>query len=331
MQEAKQELQRETVEKSVKKTAPFFIGAIILAIIGGAGFQYWQKLENEKIDKASVKYFGALQKMQTGDIPGGMADIQELGKTGPKGYGDFAKILYASALQEKGETTAALAAFEEAAKSISDKDLKDIASLRAAYIAAATEDKTKMLLRLDALINSKSNFALLARELKAAILWKNGDNAGAKKEYELLQIDPNVPQGLSQRASQALGVINSGATASADLMPMQASPQSAQQAPQPNVERNAEGKRIVRLPPGMKISDIKEKIPDDVVLVETPLPAGAKPPIDAAATKANRAQMDREIELERQNAMKQQEAVTKDQVKQLEEVTGSNVPNNGGN
>lgn len=326
LQEAEEELRRETVESRAKKALPYMIGFAIIALALGGGFQFWRANQEKATETAAVAYYDAMKLLQTGNVDGGYDALKKVAETAPKGYAALALIQAAAVLQEKGDNAGALKGFDEAAAKSNDKDLGDLARIRAAYIAADTEDAAKLKSRLDTIINNKGGFAVLARELKAAMQWKSGDAKAAKAEYQLLQIDPLAPEGVRARAGQALAVINSGATAAADLMPLGPNPNAQQQtAPQqqagPPQEIGPDGKRIVRLPPGVKLPP-GTKVPDDVRIIETPLPAGAKAPQTAPnANPQARNDMLNEIERERQKAMREQEAVTKAQQKQVEAIT----------
>ena len=306
MVEAKEELRRENAEKAAKKAAPFVIGALILAIAGAGGYQFWQKNQAEATSNASVAYYEAMKKMQTGDVAGGIAALKEISGTAPNGMASLAALQYASALQSEGQTQNALAAFDEAAKKTRDADLADIARMRAAYIASSVETQEKLIARLDFIIGRKGPFALLARELKAANAMAHGNATAAKSEYQLLQLDPNAPKGLRIRASQAIAVIEAGAVGGA---PAAAAPND------PNVEIGADGKRIIRLPPGVKLPP-NFQVPPNTRFIETPLPAGAAAP-------TNSADMAREIEAERRRAMAEQEALTKSQQKQVDAIANT--------
>lgn len=309
MVEAKEELRRENAEKAAKKAAPFVIGALVLAIAGAGGYQFWQKSQSEATSNASVAYYEAMKKMQSGDTAGGIAALEAISKTAPHGMASLAALQYASALQAEGQNDRALAAFDEAAKKTRDGDLADIARMRAAYIAAGLETQEKFLARLDYIIGRKGPFSLLARELKAANLWTHGNGSAAKSEYQLLQLDPNSPKGLRIRASQAISVIEAGAVAGLTAG------NTAAPSSDPNVEIGADGKRIIRLPPGVKLPP-GYQVPPNTRFIETPLPAGA----DVAA---NSASMNKEIEAERRRAMAEQEALTKSQQKQVDAIANS--------
>ena len=328
LQEAEEELRRETVESRAKKALPYMIGFALVALALGGGYQFWRASQAKATESAAIAYYDAMKLLQTGNVDGGMQALNKVAETAPNGYATLARVQAAAVLQEKGDNAGALKGFDDAAKKASDKDLGDLARIRAAYIAADSEDAGKLTPRLDAIINNKGAFAVLARELKAAMQWKNGDTKSAKAEYQLLQIDPLAPEGVRARAGQALAVINAGAAASADLMPLGNPNGAPQQAPQqagPPQEIGPDGKRIVRLPPGVKLPP-GTKIPDDVRVIETPLPAGTKmPQASPSENPQARNEMLNEIERERQRAMREQEAVTKAQQKEVEAITKANA------
>lgn len=343
LREAEEEIRRETVEGTAKKLAPYFIGAIVLALIGGGAYQYWQTYQEKKLNETSVSYYAAMDKLRNGDFDGGAKELEELAKKAPNGFATLATIQRGAVLQEKGDNPNALKAFDDAAKMAADKDMKNLAKLRAAYIASSLEPKDKINARLDEIIGSKTSFAALARELKAAVAWNNGDAKGAKAEYDLLRLDPNVPEGLRARAGQAIAVIEANAELALDVMQPSnpqagasqlseeeriaqaaAAQKAAEAAKAQGVEIGPDGKRIVRLPPGQKLPP-GFKVPPDVRIIETPPTPEMLAKMKSAQQKAQ-ADFENQIEAERQKAMKKQEEVTKAQQKKVEEITKSDAP-----
>jgi hypothetical protein len=216
--EAEDELRRETVESVAKRSVPFVIGAVVLALVAGGGFTAWQHFDQKALAEGNAALAAATAKLNANDLDGGIADLEPLTKSGPRKVRDHALLLRASAISVKGDPAAALAAFDTAVSSIANRDLADMARLRAAYIAADTETREQVAARLKPLVDGEGPLAPLARELNAAMAWAAGDSAAARAEYDLMQLDPNVPEGLRQRAGQAVAVIDAGATASTDLM-----------------------------------------------------------------------------------------------------------------
>lgn len=334
LREAEEEIRRETIEGTAKKAAPFFIGAIILALVAGGAFQVWRNNQDKAREQASLDYYAAMEKLKSGDLDGGIKALDELSKHAPKGFATLAAIQKADVIQEKGDAANALAAFDAAANMASDPDLKAMAQMRAAYIAADLETREKLNARLDPIIKANNSLTPLARELKAAAAWNAKDYKAAKDEYSLLQIDPNAPEGVRQRAGQASAIIDAQAEIAPDLMeiPNQNGQEGAQPttegaanaqsgAPPKGVEIGPDGKRIVRLPPGVKLPP-GTKIPPDVRVIETPLPPEQAAKMQAQQNAA-KADLQKQIEEQRKKAMEQEKAVTKAQQDKVDEIANA--------
>ncbi|MEN9855735.1 MAG: hypothetical protein RLZZ157_861 [Pseudomonadota bacterium] len=341
LREAEDEMRKETAENAVKRAAPFVIGAVLLSLAGGAGWQFYQAQLVERGEKASVAYDKAMAKLQSGDLDGGAKALAELAKTAPQGFAAQAKLQQGAVLQEQGKAAEARVIFEEAAKSIKDPDLADLAALRAAYIAADSETREQLGKRLAPIIDKKGAFSALARELVAARAWEAGDVKAARAAYGVLQLDLNAPEGVRARAGQAIAVIdaaaeksktpmtiqqqggpeqNQGQPSPEQLAQVQAQMQAAPAASATSGEGTPQSPRIVRLPPGVKLPP-GTKLPPNVRVIETPLPKGAKPPQGAQGqVQQVSGQVMDEIERERQASMARQKAVTEAQQKQIQEI-----------
>lgn len=334
--EAEDELRKETAENVLKRAAPFVIGAIVLALAAGAGWQFYQAENTKNREEAGVAYAAAMAKLQSGDLAGGEAALAAIAKTAPSGFAAQAALQRAAVLQEQGKAAEARVVFEEAAKSVKDVDLADLARLRAAYIAADSETREQLSARLAPIIDRKGAFAPLAKELLAARAWEAGDSAAARSAYSLLQLDLNAPDGVRARAGQAIAVIDAGAAKSKTPMviapqpgqeggpgqptPEQIAQMQAQQSQQSGGEGTPDAPRIVRLPPGVKLPP-GTKIPPNVRVIETPLPPGAQ----ASGAQAGNQQgvspeVMAEIERERQASMARQKAVTEAQQRQIKAI-----------
>lgn len=316
MREAEEELRRETAESLAKRAAPWVIGGIVLALVAGAGWQVWQARQAKAVAEGAAAYDAAIRKLQANDLAGGAAALETLAKSTPGGLGTLAAIQRGAVLQEQGDAKAAAAAFDAAAEKARDPDLADLARLRAAWAASAIETREQSSARLKPVVDRKGAFAPLAREMLAAAAWNAGDLKAARAEYDLLQLDPNAPEGLRARAAQAIAIMDAAAGASATPMVV---PQAPGQAPAPGqaaAPAPPGQERVVRLPPGVKLPPGFQP-PPGVRVIETPGPAGA-PATGGGAVSAD---VLAEIERERQAAMARQKAVTEAQQKQVDAIT----------
>ena len=103
LREAEDELRRETVEKTAKRAFPFLIGAIVLALVGGAGLQVWRSQQAKALEKSSNDYYAAMDKLESGDLDGGIKALSEVAKSS-NGMGQLALIQLADVQNEKGPT-----------------------------------------------------------------------------------------------------------------------------------------------------------------------------------------------------------------------------------
>jgi hypothetical protein len=341
--EAEDELRKETAENAVKRGAPFVIGAIVLALAAGAGYQFYQAQTAKKTEAAGIAYDAAMSKLQSGDLAGGEAALAAVAKTAPAGYAAQAILQQGAVLQEQGKAAEARVVFEKAATTIEDADLADLARLRAAYIAADSETREQLTARLTPIIDRKGAFAPLAKELAAARAWEAGDAAAARSAYSVLQLDLNAPEGVRARAGQAIAVIDAAATKSKTPMVIAAQPGQNGQGGQPTPEQLAQMRaqqaqiqaqqaqaqagagtpaapRIVRLPPGVKLPP-GYKLPPNVRVIETPLPPGTRAPASTGPAQTGvPSNVMAEIERERQASMARQKAITEAQQRQIGEI-----------
>jgi hypothetical protein len=339
--EAEDELRKETAENVAKRAAPFVIGAIVLSLAAGAGYQFYQAQKTKSIEAAGIAYDAAISKLIAGDLAAGEAALANVAKTAPDGYASQAILQRGAVLQEQGKAADARVVFEDAAKTIKDPDLADLARLRAAYIAADSETREQLTSRLTPIIDRKGAFAPLAKELVAARAWEAGDGAAARSAYSILQLDLNAPEGVRARAGQAIAVIDAAATKSKTPMEIAAQPGENGQAGQPTPEQIAQiraqqaqmqaqqgqpaegtpsAPRIVRLPPGVKLPP-GTKLPPNVRVIETPLPPGARAPATGpSAQKGVSSDVLAQIERERQASMARQKATTEAQQRQINEI-----------
>jgi hypothetical protein len=119
----------------------------------------------------------------------------------------MARLEYGAVLQAQGDLTGALAAFDKAATEASDPTMRESAQLRAAYLAAETQDFDAINRRLQPMLNSHTRLSYLAQELLAVQAWKAGKMDVARNTLQNLSLAFSAPESVRQRAQQYLAVI----------------------------------------------------------------------------------------------------------------------------
>jgi hypothetical protein len=86
-----------------------------------------------------------------------------------------------------------------AANSSLDRPLQDLAALRAGLILVDTAPLPELSTRLEPLTAPDRTFRHTARELLALGAWRTGDQAAAKRWFDLIATDAETPAGTRQR------------------------------------------------------------------------------------------------------------------------------------
>ncbi len=185
---------------------PFGLGAVvaIVALVGGKSWldaKAEDQLENagkafelgrkamEAEDLESVrKYFGEAQASDTG--------FQQLAGS----------YLAAAELKLSGDRAAAAASLRRSAEGATGP-LAEASLLKALYIEADTLDLAGVENAAASLIERGGPYAALAREVIASKAFEIGDMSRAREEFNALSFSLDAPEGLQQRAIQALSII----------------------------------------------------------------------------------------------------------------------------
>jgi hypothetical protein len=145
--------------------------------------------------------------LREGDLEGAAAAFSDLREKGPRTYRVMARMEHAAVLQAQGDLDGALAEFDAAAEATNDPILRETAQLRAAYIAAETQDFTAIQARLQPLIDDGGRLSYLAQELLAIEAWEAGETDLARQTLENLTLAVDAPQAVQRRAQIALSVV----------------------------------------------------------------------------------------------------------------------------
>jgi hypothetical protein len=217
--EVDESLRQERMLDLAKRYGVWLIGAFVAVLIGVAGWQLWRGQSTNAARDHAEEYAAAQEMARSGNLDGAKAEFERLTEDGPGVYRNMARMEYAAVLQAQGDLEGALAGFDEAAERASDPVMKQTAQLRAAYIAAETQDFAALQQRLNPLIESDSRLAYLARELLAIEAWEAGQTDLARDTLENLSLAFDAPEAVRNRAQIALAVIGPAPAASADGAP----------------------------------------------------------------------------------------------------------------
>lgn len=207
VQEVDESLRQDRVLQFFKRNGVWVLGALIAIVVGIGIWQGWRWYTISTAREHSDQYLAAQQLLVAGNLDGANAEFERLRDEGPQHFRAMARMEHAAVLQAQGDLEAALAEFDAAAEQARDPVMRGTAQLRAAYIAAETQDLAAMQTRLQPLIEGEGRVSYLARELLAIEAWEGGDLDLARQTLESLALAFDAPETVRQRAQVALAVV----------------------------------------------------------------------------------------------------------------------------
>jgi len=205
--EVDEDIRQEKYRRLWDRFGPWVIGVAVLIVVGTGGYRGWLYWQETQSQSAGDKFFEAVRLSEAGKYEEAAALYGEL-DSAIGGYPALAKFRQATDLANSGQTDEALAAFDALSSESGLMDaMKDIAALRAGYLAVDTEDYTGVADRVERLTGDTGPFRGAARELLALSAWKNGDIETARQWISALEDDPETPTEISRRVALLADVI----------------------------------------------------------------------------------------------------------------------------
>jgi hypothetical protein len=218
--EVEEDLRAERAEKLLKKYAWLLI-AVAVAIIGAAaGWQLWNRYQNQQDAAAAVRYVAVQNALEQpggdqsdGARAGHIAALDQLAATGPEGYKTLARLRAAGLKADAGDVPGAVALWNAvAADSSADRLLRDLASLLAVQRELDQGDPAQLEARLKPLAEPGNPWSALAQEQLAMLDLRQGKVDDARKKLQVLSFGIDAPSGLRARASALLTGLGPPAT-----------------------------------------------------------------------------------------------------------------------
>ena len=179
--------------------------AVIVAVAGVKGWQYWQTYRAET---AGAAYHQGLAHLEQDRTQEAQAIFAELAGGGQKGYSTLARLQLAGLLADQGQTAEAVDAYDAVAEDGSAApEFRDLARVRAGYLLAGTESPENLEQRLAALNRPDSPWRNSVREILASAHYRNGNFQDADRLMNEVLADPEAPQAMRQRAEMMVQLL----------------------------------------------------------------------------------------------------------------------------
>ncbi|MEI2387791.1 tetratricopeptide repeat protein [Breoghania sp. JC706] len=205
--EVDEDLRRDRYGKLWKRFAPYIIGVAVLIVVGTGGYRFWEYQQAQKSAAAGDVLLTAIEEGDAGDHDAARQDLAKLsGSLG--GYPMLARMRTASELAASGDKEGALKAFGEIADDTSlDGRYRDIAAIRAGYLAVDLESRDQVKARVERLADAANALRAAAWEILGLAAWKAGDMDGAGKWNAMILEDREAPADVNTRARMMQALI----------------------------------------------------------------------------------------------------------------------------
>lgn len=205
-EEVEERLREDKLQTFWRRYGAWVIGAGVGVVALAGGVQVWNAwTENEQ--RSAGERFAAIQQKADDDPAASAAALTDFMKGAPGGYKALAEMERAAALQAQGDLAGALATFDNAAKLADQPVVRESAQLRAAYIAAETENFAAIEARLKPIVDARGPFSYLARELLGVEAYEAGQTERARQEFSYLEAALEAPSGVRTRAQSFLALL----------------------------------------------------------------------------------------------------------------------------
>jgi hypothetical protein len=201
--EVEEDVRREKLEKLWKAYGTHVIVLLVLALIGIAGFEVWQRYEANLRDKDSAA-FAAAQRIP--DPKAAANAFATLGKTAHGGYGPLSRMAQADiASSDHG-------------------NLGAVARLRAGWLTVDTAPHVELQTLLQPLLDPGSVWRQMAEEILAYSDYRAGKLLAADAEFARIAADTTAPDALRTRAHTFDAFLSGGGAANYGSVPPPAPP-----------------------------------------------------------------------------------------------------------
>ena len=207
-QEVEEDLRRDRLDEFLKKYGPWMMviaGAFIILL---AGILWWGDYQDKQRAGRSDAYLAAMAQLEAGDREAGIAALDAVIDQGNKGYAALALLSKGTELAATGDKAGAMAAYDELADSnLGDAIIRDLARVKAGWIASETEDFATVQAKMAEVVSGGSSWAPAAKEVVAFSAFKSGELETARGLFIELLNDQTAPSGIRGRSGELLAII----------------------------------------------------------------------------------------------------------------------------
>ena len=197
--EVDEDLRADRMRQLWRRFGPWLLGAAVLVVLLVAVNEGWRWYRDSVAAASSDKLYAAMDLLDSGDIVGAQAALNEVIASGSGSYPELARFAQAAILADQGKVDEAVAAYDALANTLTNTRLRETALLLAAQSLADSGDVDGVRSRLAGLLAPDNPFRSVARETLGLTEYAAGDADAARREFEQIINDPQTSLDLLRR------------------------------------------------------------------------------------------------------------------------------------
>lgn len=198
--EVEEEVRKERWEQLWKKYGNYAVAGAVAVVLAVGGYRGWQWYQHRQNEQASDAFLAAQQQAANGNLVQAESAFGKLAAEAPSGYAELARFMEAAVLLTENKREAALVLLRQIAEG-NEPVLSKMARLRIGWAEADTASKDVIQKTLAPLLTNDSPFRFAASEILAYATLRAGERDAAIAIYAKLGADNAAPAGVKQRAA----------------------------------------------------------------------------------------------------------------------------------
>ena len=209
IREVNEDLRAERQAELWKKYGNYVIGVAVGIVLIVAGYQGWNAYDRNQKEQMAEQFNQATALVKAEKLDEGQRALASLANDGSKGYRVLARLQEAAIFAKKGDRAAATAVYWELADDNSVNQLyRGLAVVLGALNGVDDIGADQLKQRLLPLTNAQNPWRHSALELMAVVEMKAGNRDKALETFKMLAEDATSPQGVRNRATQLVTILN---------------------------------------------------------------------------------------------------------------------------
>jgi hypothetical protein len=209
-EEVEEQLRSDRYKALALKALPWVLGALAAALLIALGVWGLQEYRQRAAAGASEQYAAALEALQQNRTDEADRLFGEVADSPSRAYKALALMQQGGIRMTQGKRDEAVKLFDQAATAAPDEMLGDAARLKSAFALMDSAPLAQIQERLEPLSEENRPYRILAEEALAFAKLSAGDLPGARKDFSALKDLLDAPEGVRQRATAAVELIDSG-------------------------------------------------------------------------------------------------------------------------